>query len=240
MIDIILLAIFGVVIWMVASDGPWSAAIVFVSVLLSGLLAMNYFEPLANFLQSSVASSFEWQHRIDIIAFYGILCAGIFAFRTAGEALLPTYAELQGPVYEGARWGFAVLTGYLLTAIICMSLHLAPLPREFLGFTPERGNLLGTAPDRQWLALTQYISEKSMQRIRPDGRPVIFDGAVFPSNPADNTSLQIWSSLPIKYATRRQRYVSGGAAPGPAVAPPPQTSPSTSRGNDPTAGTGGF
>lgn len=239
MIDFILLAILGIVVWMVASDGPWSAAIAFVSVLLSGLIAMNYFEPLANLLQSTVATTYDWQVRLDILAFFGIFSAGVFGLRTIGETLLPTYAEVHGLVYDAGRWGFAVLTGYLLMAIICMSLHLAPLPREFLGFTPERGNLLGMAPDRQWLALTQFISEKSMRHVRRDGRPIIFDGAEFPSNPDDPKTVQRWASFPLKYATRRQQFASGGAPVAQTSAPPPPSSPPPGQPN-PNSGTGGF
>ena len=45
------------------------------------------------------------------------------------------------------------------------ALHVAPLPREFMGFRPERKNLFDfAAPDRQWLALTQYVSETSLQK----------------------------------------------------------------------------
>jgi len=239
MIDIILLAIFGIVVWMVASDGPWSAAIAFVSVLLSGLIAVNYFEPVANLIQQNGAGSFEWQNRLDILVFFGLFSISVFVLRSASETLLPTYAEVHGLVYDGARWGFALLTGYLLTAIICMSLHLAPLPREFLGFTPERGNLLGMAPDRQWLALAQFISEKAMRRVRPDGRSVIFDGAAFPANPADPKSMRIWASFPIKYATRRQRYASGTPIQSQTAGPAPPVTPSTGQAN-PNAGTGGF
>lgn len=239
MIDVILLVILGLVVWKVSADGPWSAAIAFVSVLLSGLVAMNYFEPLANLLQSTVAGSYEWQHRIDIIALLGLFAGGVFALRALGEVLLPTYAELDGMVYQAAQWGFAILTGYVFTAIICTSLHVAPLPREFLGFTPERGNMLGMAPDRQWLALTQYVSENSMRRARADGRPLIFDGAVYPANPADPNSSHVWAAFPIKYATRRQLFASGALVQmQPATTAPPPSAPSQRAA--PNAGTGGF
>lgn len=240
MIDFILLAIFGGVVWMVSSDGPWSAAIAFVSVLLSGLVAMNYFEPLANFLGSTVATSADWQFRIDIIALLGLFTGGVFLLRAAGEYLLPTYATVDGIVYQAASWGFAVLTGYVVMAVICVSLHVAPLPREFLGFTSERGNLLGLAPDRQWLALTQYVSEGSMRTSDPYGRPVIFDGAFFPADPSDQNSMQVWSSFPIKYATRRQRAGTGGGTSQSSSATPPPPPVSSGPRSNPSAGTGGF
>lgn len=241
MIDFILLGICAVVVWLVASDGAWNAAITFVSSLIGGLIAMNYFEPLANFLQTTVASSFEWQHRVDIIALLGLFAFSIFALKTLGEALLPTYAELHGYVYDAARWGCAGLTGLVVTGVVCTSLHVAPLPREFLGFTPERANMIGLAPDRMWLGFVQYASEKSLARVAPDGRKAIFDGATAPINPADpNKGQQVWASFPIKYATRRQQYAAGAIAAAPATAAPPPTSGGASRNTNPNAGTGGF
>ena len=50
MIDIALLLVWGIVTWCVASEGPWGAAIVCISSVISGLLAMNFFEPTAEFL----------------------------------------------------------------------------------------------------------------------------------------------------------------------------------------------
>jgi hypothetical protein len=241
MIDLLLLAVLGVVTWLVASDGPWNAAITFVASLLSGLFALNYFEPAAEFLSSTVMSGFDWQNRADIIALLGLFCLGVFVLRSIGEVLLPTYAEVHGYVHQAAQWGFGLLSGYVVMAVICVSLHVAPLPREYLGFTAERQNFFGMAPDRQWLAFTQYASEKSLRRSRGDGLPVIFDGARFPAIPGVGAD-EVWASFPIKYAARRQQYASGGAVTAqpasgvPANAPPPPQVPISS----PSAGTGGF
>ncbi|HWL08328.1 MAG TPA: CvpA family protein [Planctomicrobium sp.] len=239
MIDLLLLAVLGVVVWLVSADGPWGAGITFVTVLIGGLIAMNFFEPLAGMLSSVVILSPEWPVRWDIIAFWGIFSLSVFLLKAIGEKLLPAYAELSPPVYQGAKWGFAVLTGYVFTAIVCTTLHMAPLPREFLGFTPESRNLFGIAPDRHWLGFTQYASEKSLNRIRTDGLPAYFDGAVFPSNPGDARTAQVWSSFPIRYGARRQQYGSGGVAQtAPAATSAP---PGPRRGSrSPGAGTGGF
>lgn len=247
MIDIILLAVFAAVTWLVASDGPHGAAITFVSVLLGGLLTMNFFEPVAQFLSTSVANSYEWQHRWDIIAFLGIFAGVVFGLRAIGEQLLPTYAELDTLVYEISRWGFSLLTGYITMAILLTSLHVAPLPREFLGFTPERKNFFQiSAPDRQWLALTQYVSEHSLKTIGADGTIPIFDGPRFPRIPLDASTDQIWSSFPIKYAARREQFASGTGRPttGTGAAPPATgtapVQPPTPGSPRPGTGTGGF
>ncbi len=243
MINFILLAILIGVTYFVANEGPQGAAITLFAVIFAGLVAMNFFEPLAAFLASSLGGSFEWQHRSDIIAFLGLFAAGVTIFRLMGDSLFPTYAEVNPMFYELSRWGLGFFTGYISMAILLTSLHVAPLPREFLGFTPEGNNFLSlTAPDRQWLAFTQYVSEKSMKR----GGSRIFDGAEFPSNPTDLSTQRVWASFPIRYAARREVYTTGGggtstssAPPGTATGPPAVGRPQQG-GGPPTSGSSGF
>ncbi|WP_146507879.1 CvpA family protein [Thalassoglobus neptunius] len=210
MIPLALLLIIVIVTVCVASDGPVSAGMTFLSVLLSGLIAMNFFEPLANFLGANFFASYEWQNRWDIIALLGLFAASVTGLRLLGEWLFPTYAQVSDLFYEPARWVFGLATGYLTMAILLTSLHVAPLPRSFRGFQPEADNLFGiAAPDRQWLAFTQYVSEYSLSRRKADGTVPIFDGAMYPAIPSDLSTNRVWSSFPIRYAARREQYTTG-------------------------------
>lgn len=210
MIDFLLLVIFGIVGYCVASDGPWNAAITFVSVVLAGLLAMNFYEPAAIFLTANVRGDYDWQHYWDVIALMGIFAVAVFLFRLMGERLLPTYAEVNSLAYDVTRWGLGAATGYTTMAIVLTALHVAPLPREFIGFTPERMNFFAmSAPDRQWLGLTQYISERALSTRDRSGSLRSFDSVAFPANPANATAMETWSSFPIRYAHRREAYYSG-------------------------------
>ena len=208
MIDILLLIIIVIVTWCVASEGAWGACILLFSVLFGGILATNYFEPFAAFLESVFASSGQWKYRWDFIAFsllFGLFVTGV---RVYSEYVMPTYMHTDGLTHDVVRWPTALITGYLTMAIILTSLHTACLPREFIGFTPERKNFFGiVAPDRQWLAYMQYLSENQLVRI---DRPQIFDGpkyAVVPGQPE-----QIWPSFPIRYAFRRSEIEGGGSS----------------------------
>jgi hypothetical protein len=219
MIDILLLAIVGGVAFMVSNDGAWSAGATFVCVLVAGLLAMNFFEPLAVWL---TAMSPAWGHRWDVVALVGLFTVLVFGLRTISERLAPTYIQVDGWVDQAGRWAFGAATGYVTMAFLLTALHTAPLPREFLGFTPERANLGGMlAPDRQWLGFVQYVTEKSFARydrnigFDADNKalPHAFDGSYLAlgdgANPYPNT---IWPSFPMRYAMRRE-MLSGGAAP---------------------------
>lgn len=200
MIDIIMLAIIGGVTWTVAAEGAWGAAITFLAVLFGGLIAMNFFEPLASVL-SDVLSKYA-----DFVSLLVVFAAVVTGIRFASEYYMPTYVEVHPLLYDIGRWGFGLLTGYVTMAIVLTSLHTAPLPREFLGFAAENQMLFGLAPDRQWLGFTQYTSEK----IYTSG--TVFDGEQFPQvpeKPVSEENMRTWSSFPMRYAARREAIASG-------------------------------
>jgi hypothetical protein len=233
MIDLILIAIVAGVAFMVSNDGAWNAGLTFLSILFAGLIAMNFFEPAALLLTRTYA---EWSDRWDMVALVGLFIALVFGFRMGTERMVPTYVQVPGFIDTIGRYAFGVAAGYVTMAFLLTALHTAPVPREFLGFKPERMNFLNfAAPDRQWLAFTQYVSEKSLARydlgVQVSGlltTPHSFDGRYeVVGDAASPYANNTWSSFPIRYATRRaQLYgtVSGGAA-APAAAPAPAPRP---------------
>lgn len=198
MIDLLLLAILAIITWCVSSEGAWGAGIMLVIVVLSALLAMNFFEPLAGVLQAGAAPGSMWSLRVDVIALIGLFILFVSLLRAGSEKLCPTFLQINGLAYEIARWSCSALTGYVTIAFLLTALHTAPLPREFMGFAPELGRRTGPlvrmAPDFQWLGFTQYVSEKVLR-----GR-VIFDGPQFTVGEIDN---KVWPTFPIRYASRR-------------------------------------
>lgn len=235
MIEIACLIVVGVVTWMVAGEGICGAVQVFLCTLISGLIAMNFFEPLAMQLKSFLPDNY-----CDIVALLGLFIVLVFALRMGTEHLSPSYVQVIPAIDSVGRWIFGAATGYLTMAILLTSLHTAPLPREFMGFTPERNNFFGVAPDRQWLGFTQYVSEKplaSMVRYTSGGKtvwmPRLFDGRYErvgdPNKPYSVRNLSgidapqvIWPSFTIRYAMRRNRIAMNQVdVPPPVVVPQP-------------------
>lgn len=194
MIDVILLLVVAGVAWCVASDGAWGAGLTLLSVIFAGLLAMNFFEPLSVFLSGQMSSlEIYW----DFVSLLGLFALFTTAFRMLGEQISPVQIELDGPVYMAARWAFSAAAGYVTMAILLTALHTAPLPREFLGFTPERQNFFNTlAPDRQWLGFTQHVSEN-----------ILCSGREFDTFNYEHRKL---ATFPIRYASLRDNYARGG------------------------------
>jgi len=222
MIDFILLGILLGVTWCVASEGAWGAVLTFFVVVFSGLLAMNFFEPLAGWLAVQVPS---WRDMFDVLTLVGLFILFVCLMRFGTEYIAPTMIQLHTLAYEGLRWGFGFLTAYVTMAILLTALHTAPFPREFMGFKAERKNLLSVAaPDRQWLGFVQHVSEHifarrqlvqdSQGQIRTVKR--MFDGL---QNPDPNRQDEPLSTFLIRYASRREMLAGGAgslAAPAPA------------------------
>ncbi len=206
---------------MIAQDGPWSAILTFFAVAFGGLLAMNFYEPLAVFLGRQSA----WlDPRADMISLLGLFALFVFLIRLGMDNVAPTNVELPDVAYKIGQWGFGFASAYVTMAILCTSLHTAPLPRNFLGFTPERKNFMGVAsPDVQWLGFTQYVTEHIFaRRVRSaDGmaRYRSFDGKteIFPGE----QKIDVLPTFIIRHATRRARLsgIAPVAAPVPTVAP---------------------
>jgi hypothetical protein len=234
-IDIGLLVVWGLVTWCVAGEGAFGAAVSCACVLFSALLAMNFFEPFANFAERYLIT--DWSMYWDFIALCGLFAACVTGLRFLCDYLSPRYPQMVALAEDIGRWGFGLVAGYVTMAFLLTSLHTAPLPREFLGFTPERKNLFNLmAPDRQWLGFTQFVSEHALSM---GGQPHVFDGpnASFIQAPADQKPNTVWPSFPIRYATRRAQF-SGAIAPvRPVTAPPPSGG---NQGRPSTPGAGGF
>lgn len=221
-IDIILCLIVAGVAWCVAGEGAWGAGLTCGCVLFGGMLAMNLFEPVANWLGRI---GFIGEMYADVMALTGLFAFFVILLRWATDNLSPTSIDIDGRLYQIVRWGFAAATGYITMAFLLTALHTTPLPRDFIGFTPERNNFLEvTAPDRWWLGFNQYVSEAILRKNK------IFDGPELA--PMAGSPKMVWPSFTIRYATRREMHgrpakkvglvaapagQGGGAAPAPAA-----------------------
>ena len=48
----------------------------------------------------------------DLLAYLGLFTGLVFAFRAAGEYMMPTYVDVHGGLHNSIRWLLAAATGY--------------------------------------------------------------------------------------------------------------------------------
>lgn len=144
-------------------EGMWGNAITLVNVIIAALLAVNFWEPVARLLEGFMPS-FTFMY--DMIALWGIFSLSLLIFRTATRSVSKYQVRFKQLADQIGSVVFAVLVGWVMVCFTTMSLHTAPLAKNFLfgGFQPEKKMLFGLAPDQQWLYFTKYVSRGSLSR----------------------------------------------------------------------------
>lgn len=162
------------VIAMLFTDGLWSNTIALINVVLSALLATNYFEPLADFLESKAESfTYLW----DFISLWLLFFLIYAVLSSLTQAISKHRVRFKMPLEVGGRITMAALTALVICGFFNMTMHTAPLGRTAVkgSFqkTPMAANVFGLAPDRMWLGFVQSRSRGALSvgdQAGPDGK----------------------------------------------------------------------
>jgi uncharacterized membrane protein required for colicin V production len=161
----LLFVIFVAVVASLYTDGMWGNAITLVNVVTAALLATNFFEPLANWLDGMrdlKAYTYIWDFLsvwVLFAFFMGVMRALTDAASRVKVRFLKIADQIGGIV-------FACLVGAVVVCFTTFTLHTAPLSKNFLfgGFQPDAPMLLGMSPDRAWLQFTRSVSKRALSR----------------------------------------------------------------------------
>jgi len=139
-------------------DSMWSNAIRLINVVTAALLAMNFFEPLANWLDQSKPSL---SYYADFIALWGLFIFFSVIFRTLTDRASRVKVKFNDLADRIGSAFFSLWISWVMVCFTMTTLHAAPLSKNFLGesFQPEERMFFSLAPDRQWLGFTQKMSQ---------------------------------------------------------------------------------
>ncbi|GAB5405469.1 MAG: hypothetical protein Aurels2KO_37000 [Aureliella sp.] len=182
---------------------------VWFALLVSSLIALNSFEPIAHFIVTTMfAPTDEWFYCYlwfaSLIAVFSLAMTLIlkgFVTLLDGISLGGATAKRSG-LERTTRWGISILAAYTLGAFLLTSLHAFPASRDFGGFFPpelhsRQGPILAMGPDYQLLTFTEYVSTP---RSALTGSPWSLEGPLFVTSMASNR----WASFPIRFAIWRE------------------------------------
>ena len=129
-------------------DGLWSNAIVLVNVVFAGLLAMNFYEPLANFMTYYNDDVHSYVAFFDFLALWVCFVLAASVFRAATDAVSKVRVRFLKIV---DYWGGVVLSlcvGWVMVGFTLTSLHAAPLAQYpvFGTFQPQSNMFFGAGP----------------------------------------------------------------------------------------------
>ncbi len=139
------------------TEGLWGNAIRLINVVTAALLATNFFEPVANYLDEQLPSyTYLW----DFLAIWALFVIFLSLLRGVTDYASRVKVRFHNTVDQIGSAVLAIWVGWVMVCFTMMSLHTAPLARNFLqeNFQPEQSMFLGMTPDRQWLGFTQRMS----------------------------------------------------------------------------------
>ena len=189
------------------SEGCWSNIVTLFNTLTGALIASDFFEPAAAWIEAkSPAATYLW----DFVMLWALFVVSTFVLRLITDKVSRVKVNFIPPVEIIGTYAFALLTAWVLVCFTAFTFHTAPLQREFLwgGFRAEKKMMMGLAPDRKWLGFLYANSQGALEQ--PGNGQSVFDPD---------------GSFMIRYASRRESYesvegITAGEAPAtPGAAP---------------------
>lgn len=172
LLPLLMLVILAACIGVLYPEGLWSNAVRLVNVVTAGLVATNFFEPLARLIEGwgewFASATYFW----DFLSLWILFAVTMIVMRVATDMISRVKVKFLKVVDRAGGALFAACVGWVMVCFVMATLHTAPLAQNFLfgGFDPSRRMLL-VGPDRMWLGFVQHVSKGSLAR----SEPAVFD-----------------------------------------------------------------
>ena len=172
--DLLMLLIAVAIVAFLYGEGIWSNTIILVNATLAGLLAMNFFEPLAGILDDLLPGL---RFASDFVCLWSTFIVSMLVLRIATDRISQVQVRFLKIAEQFGSPGVALLAAMVVVSFTVTTFHTAPLGTTFMwgGFDPERRMVLGTAPDRAWLSFTHQVSAGSLHRLDVEEGAQVFD-----------------------------------------------------------------
>ena len=144
MMTLILIFVFFAVLAASWFMGLWSNLLTLVVLLLSGLIATNYFEPLASYLDKpvvggppAISAMATYTYLLDFICFWSLFLVSLFGLRVTTDILSRHRIRFNYWVEIVGRSVLSLWVAWIFVSIVAFSLQLSPLPAATVQATPN-------------------------------------------------------------------------------------------------------
>jgi hypothetical protein len=168
----------GVVAYAFLHEGLLTAFCMLCNTIIAGLVAFNYFEPVALELEEWFAGTFLTGFE-DCFGLMALFCGTLLVLRVAVNKLADEDLDLHARIQQVGSGLCGLLTGYLASGFLVCVFQTLPWSEDFMGFQyrvdpSEQGHQLRRylPPDRVWLAM---MHRAGLYPLSKDDPPSPFD-----------------------------------------------------------------
>lgn len=168
--------------WAQYRNGLFTSVYLLMSVLVSGLVAFGFWEPLADMVDQGLQRNLKAiQGCEDFLVLCILFGVSLLLLRLAHQYLVPEMIDQHGALQHFGAAAVGLITGYFVAGFLTCAMQTLPLDERFLDFEPRTATESGARslfpPDRVWLALMRNSSQSPFgwKEDRIEGGPVVFD-----------------------------------------------------------------
>jgi hypothetical protein len=152
-------------------QGLWSCAINLVNLLLAALIATNFWEPLATYVEGFAK---DQAYVLDAPILWALFVISYFILRMISQGLSDHNIFFIKPVEYAGRTILAIWCAWVFTCFTAFTMVTAPIGATPLGgwSNPNANSFLFLSPERQWMAFAQSRSMGALARNKFSSAPV--------------------------------------------------------------------
>jgi hypothetical protein len=192
-------AVFGLV-WMV---GLWSGFISFVNILLAGLVATAFFEPIADQIEyGSGPTGKQFTYICDFAAIWLVFVASAVLIRILTDSFSAVRLRFDMVTEMIGRTLIGLMAAFLFVCFTHFTLLVAPLP-----LTGAETSTSITSPHQIWMNLTRGLSRGSLAEARETGFAQPYrEKHLLIQGDSDIREFDPLQTFQAKYEERRSRF----------------------------------
>ncbi len=167
---VFIFGVFFICMAMLWTEGLWGNAVTFVNVIISGMMAVAFWEPVANALEKQMPS---YTYVLDIIAVWGVFALTMGVLRAVTDYLSKYKVRFHRLMENIGNIAMSIIVAGTMAFFATWTLHLAPLAPN-----PMRGaDIANSAWPRIWSAPISFMSGGTMgggERFPADGKAGLY------------------------------------------------------------------
>lgn len=167
-IDLVIAALILGLTYALMSEGLWGSALMFFNILFAGIIAFNFYEPLAKLLAANLG--FISGHA-DMLCLMSVFLVSLVILRLTTETIAPAMVRFPTAVYHVGRIFFGLAGSVVVMAILLLAFDTAAVHKKVFTVVDYKYQPpFHMGIDHAWLGFFQYTT-----------------GAIFPTNSPANS-----------------------------------------------------